>query len=713
MTPQPGTDTAHCVFEAETTRIAAAYKGHLTARMSELPAQPIVALTGSSAELEAAVQERRRLLRDSILRFPAERAPLHGRTLAQEETSTHRMEKVIFQSEPGSWVTALLYRPLRVSAPGPALVLASGHGGGKGSLHNQVAAQLFAQLGLTVIVPDTIGEEDRFEPWGLGLRGHRYEYALDRLNERGRPFIARNVYDLSRSLDYLLERDEVDPKRIGCAGSSMGGTTTQLLIAADDRFTLCLNSAWAADYKLLNVGHSHSKGCCWRLPGILHLANQEDLFALAAPHCATLIMSGADDEICPPHGLEAMATRLKAWWSRWNAPERFDCLIRPNAGHRQYHTTLPALRWLRQHFHLELPLPEDECERDTIGLGEIVEGQGYKLQPLYDVERHHRGTRTLRRPFTIREPESTAILSDATLAEIGLERDAFTLQGWLRLNEAPEADRVTTQPETRTAFHGGLPAYLHALLNHGEPRPEAPLPPKPAAISRAPAETDTQPTHHPPEDWLIALDALTLRVHRPLQSAEAAVLYLGPQRTHAAGSPAAAVPASLAVDTTLLAVPDLVRLNDEELLIGDSSLAFNLRLGARCLRLLRERYGIEHIEIVTAIPRLGALLAAADPAVAGLTARWSCFAEQAESIAYRLENVLPGFARHFRWLDVYLAIAPRPMALPRGGFTAAAQRELAAAYAAAPPAGACGPGDAPRLLWHDEAPAAGSEIDRV
>ena len=53
--------------------------------------------------------------------FPA-RTPLNPRTVAIIDRPDHRVEKVIFESQPGFFVTANLYLPKSGSAPFPAIL---------------------------------------------------------------------------------------------------------------------------------------------------------------------------------------------------------------------------------------------------------------------------------------------------------------------------------------------------------------------------------------------------------------------------------------------------------------------------------------------------------------------------------------------------------------------------------------------------------------
>jgi len=50
-------------------------------------------------------------------------------------------------------------------------------------------------------------------------------------------------WDDVRTVDYLLRRPEVDPRRIGCVGLSMGGLRSVHLGALDERIKASVSSA--------------------------------------------------------------------------------------------------------------------------------------------------------------------------------------------------------------------------------------------------------------------------------------------------------------------------------------------------------------------------------------------------------------------------------------------------------------------------------------
>ena len=636
-----------------------AYADWLAERMARLPERPVVGLRGSREEVERAMRERREAIARDILAFPEERPPPGGEVLRTETTDTHVLQSVLLRAEADSRITALYYHPANAPEPRPGIVLASGHGGSKSSEQNQIAAQMYVRLGCSVIVPDPIGEEERNDPPGMGLRGHRKAFSIDRSYERGRPFIGKVVYDLSRCVDFLVGRPEIDNERIGCAGSSLGGTTTQLLVAADPRLRLCLNSSWSADYKQLDpVRNAHSRGCCYRAPALLRHANQEDLLALSAPHCATLVLSGAEDEICPTPGLEAMGERLAAWWASLGAPDRFECGVDPEGGHRHYHITPKALAWIAKHFRLD-DAAIGKAPQTT--LGRIFDEAGLAFNKLYDVERHHRGTPTLDIPLHIRSPEQLRLLNDDSLAARRLERDHFTLQGWMR--SAPRFDKVDVP--ARPSDPGDVTRRLEDYLGeapgwYGRPLPTTPQPTEGAAGHRA---------------WITGDESLplALRIGAPSVRPERVVLQLLPERRHDASIPEAG---GAGAETEALAVPDLLRLNDNELLAGTFSGVLNLWHLRRCLVLLRREFPDTQLHLRSRVPRLGELLYLIEPALAGFELDCASSAETSTAIAHRAENVFPGINTRMAWLDPFLAAAPRPVTLRKSYFTEAAAEML-------------------------------------
>ena len=54
------------------------------------------------------------------------------------------------------------------------------------------------------------------------------------------PFYYDTCWDLWRTVDYLVSRDDVDPKRIGMLGISMGGIETWLAASVDDRIAVAV-----------------------------------------------------------------------------------------------------------------------------------------------------------------------------------------------------------------------------------------------------------------------------------------------------------------------------------------------------------------------------------------------------------------------------------------------------------------------------------------
>src|SRR5215471_21228759 len=91
--------------------------------------------------------------------LPAYSGPLNPRVTGSLQSDTHTIEKVIFESLPGFYVTGNLYRP---NLPGryPAILVPSGHTQ-EGKPETQIVAANLAAKGFVALSYDPIGQGER------------------------------------------------------------------------------------------------------------------------------------------------------------------------------------------------------------------------------------------------------------------------------------------------------------------------------------------------------------------------------------------------------------------------------------------------------------------------------------------------------------------------------------------------------------------------
>ena len=168
-----------------------------------------------------------------------ERTPLQARTTGTINLEDGiRIEKVLFASQPGFWVSGNVYVP-RADAgfrkPYPALLVPCGHtDNGKAAASYQYAGIAGARAGFVTLVYDPVDQGERVaSPDRVSWRGHNWGGALaDRL---GWSFARIRVWDAMRALDYLQERPDVAKEKLCVYGISGGGTATSLVMSLDDR----------------------------------------------------------------------------------------------------------------------------------------------------------------------------------------------------------------------------------------------------------------------------------------------------------------------------------------------------------------------------------------------------------------------------------------------------------------------------------------------
>jgi dienelactone hydrolase len=211
--------------------------GYLATRATD------VAAIHTQAEAEGRqVNVRKQIL--SLLGDLPERTPLNARTLGTTQTDGFHIEKVLFESQPGFEVTALLYVPdgKHTGQRLPAILMAPGHAA-SGKAGDYTAAATFARNGFIVLSYDPIGQGERLQYPDPARPGA--SLATRPTGEHGEAGLQPTLigdtvdryflWDAIRAIDYLVQRPEVDPKHIGAFGCSGGGAMTALVGALDTR----------------------------------------------------------------------------------------------------------------------------------------------------------------------------------------------------------------------------------------------------------------------------------------------------------------------------------------------------------------------------------------------------------------------------------------------------------------------------------------------
>lgn len=192
--------------------------------------------------------------------LPTERTPLHPRITGKIQMDGFRIEKLIFESLPGVYVSALVYVPEDGNEKDgnkkdgnekhPAILVPAGHAE-NGKVHYQALCQRLVRRGYVVIAWDPVGQGERSQFWDAKAGKSRYnlicaEHAvLGNLAYLAGTNLARwEVWDGIRAVDYLLTRREVDPERINITGTSGGGFQAAHIAALDRRIKVAAISCY-------------------------------------------------------------------------------------------------------------------------------------------------------------------------------------------------------------------------------------------------------------------------------------------------------------------------------------------------------------------------------------------------------------------------------------------------------------------------------------
>ncbi|MBY0527402.1 MAG: hypothetical protein K2R98_28660 [Gemmataceae bacterium] len=184
---------------------------------------------------------RLQALRGSLGQFPPVPKDLKLRVTGSLDGDGYRVDRLVFQTRPGSVVTANLYRPAKLAASMPGIVIALSHQRPKHDGQRQDMAMTWARAGCLVLVPDHLGHGERRQHT-FGEDGpHDYHMRYDtgiQLHLIGESLMGWLAWDLMRGVDVLLAEKGVDSKRLLLISEPAGGGDVAAVTAAlDPRIT--------------------------------------------------------------------------------------------------------------------------------------------------------------------------------------------------------------------------------------------------------------------------------------------------------------------------------------------------------------------------------------------------------------------------------------------------------------------------------------------
>jgi len=264
-------------------------------------------------------------------------------TLSREDRNEYIVEKFQFDNFAGATIPGYIVLPKNSSEKSPAILYCHWHGGeydlGKEELFQakhtpEEPGPAFAKRGYVVIGVDAYCFGERNGRGPAGEKGRDGELTASKFNLWvGRTLWGMILRDDLMALDYLASRPDIDSKRIGVMGMSMGATRAWWLMALDDRIKTGVPICCLTRYQnLIEHGLLKSHGIYYYVPNILNHFDTDAIVALIAPR-PVLFLDGDQDQTSPVDGIHVIESAVKPVYRLYGKESQFESVVYPGQGH--------------------------------------------------------------------------------------------------------------------------------------------------------------------------------------------------------------------------------------------------------------------------------------------------------------------------------------------------------------------------------------------
>jgi len=276
-----------------------------------------LALPGPKEHAQWLRNRRKQLLR--LLGGPPSEEPARGRTVERREEKTRIVEKVTFEGEAGEEIPAALLIPRNPPLPRPAIICLHSQGPDKKKGKSEVVSGEgvgveLSRRGYLVLAPEAPGYEERREA----------EEGLEcgRLLLQGWSLPAKAAWEVSRAIEYLSSRPELNGERIGLLGLGKGGMIGWLAAAVEPRISTAVICWGASTYASILAGNVSLGPMGW-IPGLLNWGDVPEVCCLIAPR-PLYFCAAQQDPLFPFGGFQEVFWRVKQLYTRLGEAEKIE-----------------------------------------------------------------------------------------------------------------------------------------------------------------------------------------------------------------------------------------------------------------------------------------------------------------------------------------------------------------------------------------------------
>jgi dienelactone hydrolase len=381
-------------------------------------------------------------------------------------------DRITYSTADGMIVPAIVYRPepklIPHGAKLPGIVIVNGHGSDKFGWYAFYSGILFAKAGAVALTYDPIGE------------GERNAQRLSRQSpsphdadvtppaplphdDWGQRVAGLMQVDLLQAVSYLDAQPQIDAKRIGVVGYSMGAyiagiegsydTRVHAVLLSgggviddgtggyfDTNHSICQSSPWHALAPLLTVDNKPARG------SILYFLNNQ--------RGPTFVMNGAEDTVMNiPRYNAAWFSETQAHAASFNSrvvpANVFSYVVYPGVSHRPSWVNRDGMHWLNAQLHFAFWKTDATIDsQGTTHVSSWLTANHVDISPNYFREDREGGIEAVGMGFPGVSRADLMVLPDADFDRL---KDQLTYEAWAAKATAAEqfaANRAKATPAT-------------------------------------------------------------------------------------------------------------------------------------------------------------------------------------------------------------------------------------------------------------------------